>query len=1337
MSDTEYLDTIEKVDILLKSSFGFPSTSENKAWFQETAVPYNNYVRGEDLFLDNIPTQPDFDTNGTVKTASDIGLQNTDFKNYSDDSNDKSSCSVVDDSTGTIRRFKLLILEECDGLGGNEGGFSWFKKNTDGDNILKDTLQFNTNQYTDSNGVVQQPYLYKVFTENQTNSTLDFGQKGGNWNIDIKSGVLFFPDFNVFSGTTQPDSNKRINTTNNKPVLTIYKYIGKKGVANLSSDSVKENSTTIGTTITAGTKIVISKSDLSNLTKTTASSSGYPVYKLNSGLPNSEVVFRTTTHETYSDSNGTGIKGYAHMMFNPHIKINNSSQTFTVKITVNVTNYDPNERGKFYAGTMGRTFALDYIGTGEYISTDTRTTYNYNLASSVVGPDGVVSYTSTTGDFNPIAADGTGVNEKFDPGSEMMFIIFLPNYPVEGEDGQYNQITYLESVEIESNQDMVTLPRNKGTYGINNDLIFNLENLDSTYRESMRLNQNGRLGIGISTPSERLEVYKDDDEVFISVKNSHVRKYNKSGIKFKGHFTTIEHDMAMIHAENLRYGGSTISGTTYGSHGYKDLVFSIANPNNFTELQEKMRLTHNGRLGIGTDSPTYKLDVNGNIHTSGSIYMDSGSGHNIYCRYICYSTYFYTEGGSMYIDAKGAGSQLRLRQNGTDALTIDTNEYIGIGTTSPGRKLHVAINDSSNPIVRFERTGSSPVFVQISGHSARGVISSSEDLFLSAGNETATSDKHHLVINKTSGNVGIGTNAPDEKLDVSGNIKFNGSIYSGTSTIAGNALVSIGAGNVVDGQTSIAIGDNNIINENPHSIAIGSNNKVSDPNELGTGHGYEYDIVIGKNNTSNGGSGAACIGLSNTTYGASSVAMGGNNTANGTFSFSMGKSNDAGGQASVAMGESNQTNGYYSIAMGKENNYDGTTYVNSGEYSFAAGYRNVAAARGSIAMGNQNNYNILSGISSVAMGYKNKTKGDNSIAIGNQNNLSVDSGGGSVAMGYYNRASGDYSVAMGYDNTASGDYSVAMGHGNVASGNYSVAMSQQTTAIGTHSFSMGAQNLSWGDYSVAMGYGNKTGVGVGDVANYSVAMGRNNTASGDYSFAMGLDCSANGSYSVSMGFNNTASGSYSFAVGKDNTASGGYSFSTGRDNDANANYSVAMGRYNEVNNNYSGAIGVGLTIESDYSDGSFACGRYNKDHHLHLFAVGSGSSTSDRKTVIYATSTEFHCTGDIIAYSTSDSRVKTNLKNIENPLDKLQKINGYTFDWVENSEVHSNIGNDVGVIAQEVEEVLPEVVTTRDNGYKAVKYEKMVPLLIECIKSQQKQIDSQQKQINQLLESKK
>tara|TARA_R110002020_G_scaffold9501_4_gene37239 strand:+ start:7678 stop:14217 length:6540 start_codon:yes stop_codon:yes gene_type:complete len=101
---------------------------------------------------------------------------------------------------------------------------------------------------------------------------------------------------------------------------------------------------------------------------------------------------------------------------------------------------------------------------------------------------------------------------------------------------------------------------------------------------------------------------------------------------------------------------------------------------------------------------------------------------------------------------------------------------------------------------------------------------------------------------------------------------------------------------------------------------------------------------------------------------------------------------------------------------------------------------------------------------------------------------------------------------------------------------------------------------------------------------------------------------------------------------------------------------------------------------------------------------------------------------DVVAFSTSDKRLKENVKPLDNALDKISKISGVSFDWKELSEkekeiIHGNEGHDVGVIAQEIEEVLPEVVTTRDTGYKAVKYEKIVPLLIQAIKEQQQQIE--------------
>ena len=108
-----------------------------------------------------------------------------------------------------------------------------------------------------------------------------------------------------------------------------------------------------------------------------------------------------------------------------------------------------------------------------------------------------------------------------------------------------------------------------------------------------------------------------------------------------------------------------------------------------------------------------------------------------------------------------------------------------------------------------------------------------------------------------------------------------------------------------------------------------------------------------------------------------------------------------------------------------------------------------------------------------------------------------------------------------------------------------------------------------------------------------------------------------------------------------------------------------------------------------------------------------------------ATVGRIDASNDVVAFSTSDIRFKENINPIDNALDKLNKIGGYTFDWKSEEELvslHGFKGHDVGVIAQEIESILPEVVTTRDSGYKAVKYEKIVPLLIQAIKEQQEQI---------------
>ncbi len=102
-------------------------------------------------------------------------------------------------------------------------------------------------------------------------------------------------------------------------------------------------------------------------------------------------------------------------------------------------------------------------------------------------------------------------------------------------------------------------------------------------------------------------------------------------------------------------------------------------------------------------------------------------------------------------------------------------------------------------------------------------------------------------------------------------------------------------------------------------------------------------------------------------------------------------------------------------------------------------------------------------------------------------------------------------------------------------------------------------------------------------------------------------------------------------------------------------------------------------------------------------------------------------TDDITAFFSSDERLKDNITPIEDPLDKVLSISGNTFDWNDKS---SHTGKDIGVIAQEIEKVLPEIVTTRDNGYKAVQYEKLSALLIEAVKELSHKVDDLQQKLN-------
>jgi hypothetical protein len=95
--------------------------------------------------------------------------------------------------------------------------------------------------------------------------------------------------------------------------------------------------------------------------------------------------------------------------------------------------------------------------------------------------------------------------------------------------------------------------------------------------------------------------------------------------------------------------------------------------------------------------------------------------------------------------------------------------------------------------------------------------------------------------------------------------------------------------------------------------------------------------------------------------------------------------------------------------------------------------------------------------------------------------------------------------------------------------------------------------------------------------------------------------------------------------------------------------------------------------------------------------------------------------GDVEANYTSDIKIKTNLRSIDNTWEILEKINGYLFEW--NTDDHRSGQTDLGVIAQEVREVLPFLVDERDDGTLAVKYQSLIPLLVDAVKKLKQDVE--------------
>jgi hypothetical protein len=290
----------------------------------------------------------------------------------------------------------------------------------------------------------------------------------------------------------------------------------------------------------------------------------------------------------------------------------------------------------------------------------------------------------------------------------------------------------------------------------------------------------------------------------------------------------------------------------------------------------------------------------------------------------------------------------------------------------------------------------------------------------------------------------------------------------------------------------------------------------------------------------------------------------------------------------------------------------------------------------------------------------------------------------------------------------------------VASGTTLVSGSSQIDATATTNWSSGVKT-QLNNNTVISGSSQVSGITNTQLVNSSITIAGATTALGSSVSAATIG-NAIGAFSGSSQVDLTATSNYASGILSRLNAVGVVSGSSQIDATLTTNWS--SGIKTQLNNNTVVSGSSQIAIASTTGFGTYINQNVLTTSNVQFNSLGVGMAAS-------ATAGRIDATNDVVAYSSSDRRFKENIIQIGTPIEKIKKIGGYEYDWIPNIE-HGYEGHDVGVIAQEIEAVIPELVQTRESGYKAVKYDKLVALLIEGIKEQQNTIEKLEARINKL-----
>ncbi len=440
---------------------------------------------------------------------------------------------------------------------------------------------------------------------------------------------------------------------------------------------------------------------------------------------------------------------------------------------------------------------------------------------------------------------------------------------------------------------------------------------------------------------------------------------------------------------------------------------------------------------------------------------------------------------------------------------------------------------------------------------------------------------------------------------------------------------------------------------------------------------------------------------------------------------SVGENSFASGYESKAKGIYSQAMGYMSIARGDYSSAFGRNALAHASNSFAFGWGAKATKSDSYAFGTGAEAN---GLGSYAIG----SVGRDTVTFSQNTRKTLASGDYSFALGLGAQATSGSAFAIGQNATASNVVSFALGSNSVASGRQSTALGALSVASGNFSTALSAGN-SAGWYSSAMGYltqaNGSYAISIGSGYVYSVSgMSFNvySRAQGSYSIAIGNGHNANGAYSTTLGYRNYTYGEQAMALGANLIARSYGSVVVGAYNYDDSNYStfswVAAEPIFVVGNGTYGSPSNALTV---LKNGNTGIGTQSPSQKLDVNgnarfrSVGSGAYNNPLNITSDGTLTT----------ATSDVRLKEEISTLENALTKVMQLRGVSFKW----KKEPSMGKRIGFIAQEIEQVFPELVFTNEtDGYKGVNYAEMTAVLVEAMKEQQTIIDKQQKELDLL-----